>query len=824
MVHPVLIDDPQRHHALQLPHDRGGQRGLLLSVEVLHLAEEISLGLLLGQLGQLLVGVGPAALGIADVLKLGGQRQEVAAADVGLLAEGGVDVALHHQLHHMGDLALEILAVQHLAPLAVDHLTLGVHDVVVFEDVLSGLVVAALHGLLRVLDGAGEDLGVDGGVLVEAHGLHHALDPVGAEEAHDVVLHGQVEPGFAGVALTAGAAAELVVDPAGLMALGADDEQAAGSPDLLGLPAGLHLVGLIGLGISPPGLENGRVLGLGEGVGLDDQRFVHAALAEIVEGQILGVAAQHDIGTTACHVGGDGHGPQLAGLGHDLGFLLMVLGVEDIVGDTLFLEHFAQQLGLFNGNCAHQHRLALLVAFLDLADDGPELAGLGLVDHVGVVDSGHGLVGGNLDDVQVIDAQELLGLGQRRAGHAGELGIEPEEVLEGDGGQGLALVGDGDALLGLDGLMEALVIPAAVHQAAGELIDDDDLAVLDHVVDVPLHNAPGLHGLVDMVGQGGVVGVGEVLHLEERLGLGDALGRQGDGPGLLVHNIVAVVLVLLLLFIGGGEDQLFQPGDKEVGHLIELGGGLALAGDNQRRPGLVDEDGVHLVHDDEVVAPLDHLLLVDGHVVPEVVEAQLVVGAVGDVGGVGGAALGGGEAVDDQAHGEAHKPVDLAHPLGVTLGQVVVDGDDVDALAGEGVEVGGEDGHQSLAFTGLHLGDPALMEHDAADDLDPVGPHAQHPVGCLPAGGEGLGEDVVQSRALGQPVLEYLGLGLQVLVGELAVAVLQGHDLFHLGGKLLDLPLGAGAEELADESHICQTFLDGIKHLDYSTFIPLKKG
>ena len=39
----------------------------------------------------------------------------------------------------------------------------------------------------------------------------------------------------------------------------------------------------------------------------------------------------------------------------------------------------------------------------------------------------------------------------------------------------LDLVGDGDALLGLDGLMQALVVAAAEHQAAGELVHDDDL-------------------------------------------------------------------------------------------------------------------------------------------------------------------------------------------------------------------------------------------------------------------------------------------------------------------------------------------------------------
>ena len=45
----------------------------------------------------------------------------------------------------------------------------------------------------------------------------------------------QVEAALAGVALTAGTAAQLIVNPPGLVALGADDEQAAGRADLLGL-------------------------------------------------------------------------------------------------------------------------------------------------------------------------------------------------------------------------------------------------------------------------------------------------------------------------------------------------------------------------------------------------------------------------------------------------------------------------------------------------------------------------------------------------------------------------------------------------------------
>ena len=280
------------------------------------------------------------------------------------------------------------------------------------------------------------------------------------------------------------------------------------------------------------------------------------------------------------------------------------------------------------------------MALFDLPDDRAELARLGLVDDVGIVDADDGLVRRDLDDVEIVDAGEFLFLGQGCAGHAGELGIEAEEILEGDGGKRLVFARDFHALLGLDGLMQALVIAAAVHQAAGEFIDDDDLTVLDDVVDVALHESAGLHGLIDVVVQRGVFHVGEVFYAEEFLGLGDALLREADGALLFVDDVVAVELILQFLIVGGGEDLLFQAGDEIVGHLVELGRFFALAGDDERCPRFVDEDGVDLVDDDKVVPALHHLLLVDGHIVAEVVEAEFIVRAVGDVGGVGRAALG----------------------------------------------------------------------------------------------------------------------------------------------------------------------------------------
>ena len=49
--------------------------------------------------------------------------------------------------------------------------------------------------------------------------------------------------------------------------------------------------------------------------------------------------------------------------------------------------------------------------------------------------------------------------------------------------------------------MQAIAPPAARHQAARELVDDHDLAVLDHVVDVELEDDVRAQRLIDVVEQ-----------------------------------------------------------------------------------------------------------------------------------------------------------------------------------------------------------------------------------------------------------------------------------------------------------------------------------
>ncbi len=157
-------------------------------------------------------------------------------------------------------------------------------------------------------------------------------------------------------------------------------------------PAGADLSGLAGdLRLvrpasrqTAPGREDLLVVGLGVAGGLGDQLVAVARPCAGRLGHVLGVAAQHDIGTAAGHVGGDGDRAELARLRDDLGLLLVVLGVQHVVLDALAGQHLGQQLVLLDGNRADQHRLALVVAAFLSCDDGAVLALLGLVHTSGL--------------------------------------------------------------------------------------------------------------------------------------------------------------------------------------------------------------------------------------------------------------------------------------------------------------------------------------------------------------------------------------------------------------------------------------------------------
>ena len=218
------------------------------------------------------------------------------------------------RLQHEGtrvELAFEIRAT-----IGIDHAALLVHHVVVLENVLANLVVVLLDLPLSALDRLRHEARFDRLLVGEADALHDVRHALAAEEPHHFVFERDVEARRSRIALTARAAAQLIVDAPRLVALRADDVQAAVARD---------------------------------------------AVAEL------------DVGAAAGHVGGDRHLGVLAGILDDLGFLLVILRVEHVALDAFAPQHRGEQLALLDRARADEHRPALLMLGDDLVDDRFEL-------------------------------------------------------------------------------------------------------------------------------------------------------------------------------------------------------------------------------------------------------------------------------------------------------------------------------------------------------------------------------------------------------------------------------------------------------------------
>ena len=198
--------------------------------------------------------------------------------------------------------------------------------------------------------------------------------------------------------------------------------------------------------------------------------------------------------------------------------------------------------------------------------------------------------------------------------------------------------------------MQALRVAAALQHATGELINDEHLAVAHDVLLVLAKERLGLERLDEVVHQLAMHVEVQVVNAQGALHLLHARLERGDGLALLVHLVVGVALE-------GGHDA----GEAVVGVCRSLGN----TRDDERRAGLVNQDGVDLIHDAERVATLHTVVEAHGHVVAQVVEPELRVGAVGDVRGVRGAAILLGHHRADHTHRQAQGLVHGPHPVGV---------------------------------------------------------------------------------------------------------------------------------------------------------------
>jgi hypothetical protein len=215
--------------------------------------------------------------------------------------------------------------------------------------------------------------------------------------------------------------------------------------------------------------------------------------------------------------------------------------------------------------------------------------------------------------------------------------------------------------------VQALGVTTTFKNTTCELVDDHHLTGPDEIVHVELVERLCLERYIEVMDEVNVCVVIEVFDLEHFFDSGDA-SFGGDHLSLLLVDFVVVAI---------SEPR------RNAGELgVPLAGFPDPARNDQWGSCLVDENRVNLIDDGVGMAPLDHVLGIHRHVVTQIVETELVVGSVRDVGRVFRASFLRRHPSLDEADLESQEAMDIAHPGCVTACEIVVDRHDVDTATG----------------------------------------------------------------------------------------------------------------------------------------------
>ena len=330
------------------------------------------------------------------------------------------------------------------------------------------------------------------------------------------------------------------------------------------------------------------------------------------------------------------------------------------MGQALFGQQLRDELRVFNRGRAHQHRLTALEALFDVFNGRLVLLLRGLVNTVQLIISVARTVGRYHHRLQTINFLKLVRLGVCRSRHPGQLGIKTEIVLKGDGRHGLVLGLNGHPFLGFNGLVQTFAPTPARHQSTRELIHNRDLTALAHIVLIFEIQMMCSEGRIQVVHQADVGRIikrcacrQEVRLREKSLSVFMTHLGQKHLPRFLIQGEVSrrddafsrsgVLLTNLA-------DQL---GHNRIHGNVDRRVVLGLTTDDQRRSRLVNQNRIHLVHDGVIEPSLHAVLCLIDHVVPEVVKAVLVVGAVGDVTAVSRLLVGSGQLGQIDPHAQS---------------------------------------------------------------------------------------------------------------------------------------------------------------------------
>ena len=316
MVLPQVVDRLKHDVALDLPEGFGAHLLFLFAVGVGHAVHDV----VFHRLRVRRLGIRHPRLGSENSPGRLAETGEIYLRRVLAPREIISDETVHHLPRKRKERFPEVLAAfENFPPLPVHHVSLGVENVVVPEKMLSYVEISPLDLFLGVFYGLAYHRVLDRLAFLPSELVHDARYPLRGEDAHEVVLEGNVESRRAAVPLPSRPSPELVVYPSRLVPLDGENVKTPELPYLFpfGVADRLRLESRL-FALLRSGL-----------VGVRPEPFPRD-----VPGEKFGIPPQQYVRSPARHVGRYGYGPRPAGLGDYFRLPAVTLGVEHVVAET----------------------------------------------------------------------------------------------------------------------------------------------------------------------------------------------------------------------------------------------------------------------------------------------------------------------------------------------------------------------------------------------------------------------------------------------------------------------------------------------------------
>ena len=183
------------------------------------------------------------------------------------------------------------------------------------------------------------------------------------------------------------------------------------------------------------------------------------------------------------------------------------------------------------------------------------------------------------------------------------------------------------------------------------------------------------------------------------------------------------------------------------------------------------------------------------HVVPQVIETKLIVGAVCNVRRISSLLIAMVHLRQNHSNTNTKELVYPPHPFCIPLGEIIVDRNEVNAVACQCIEIYGQSRHQCLTFACSHFGNSAVMQYHASDQLHIEMTHVQNTFAGLAHDREGFRQKSIEGGAGRDALFELFGLCPQLGIGKWRGFAFQRVDCYDRLEILFDQPIVTASED-----------------------------